>query len=138
MQPSLGSGEHQHIIGGGAGMLRQMGGAIGVAIMNIYINYENAFVRANMIPNISAYNEISNDRMSMLSQTFMSSGYDADQAKAASAQLMDNILTKQELLVSYNHGFLFVAFVLLLCVPIVLLIRYNKTQAHTAPALEMH
>lgn len=119
-------------------MLRQMGGAIGVAIMNIYINYENAFVRANMIPNISAYNEISNDRMSMLSQTFMSSGYDADQAKAASAQLMDNILTKQELLVSYNHGFLFVAFVLLLCVPIVLLIRYNKTQAHTAPALEMH
>jgi len=119
-------------------MLRQMGGAVGVALMNIYINYENAFVRANMISNISDYNSISADRSSSLTQTFISSGYGPDEATAMSNQLMYSALNKQQLLVSYNHGFMFVAMVLLLCVPIVLLIRYNKKQKVDEAILEMH
>ena len=39
-------------------MLRQLGGALGVALMNIYINHENAFVRSNMTGNISEFNQI--------------------------------------------------------------------------------
>jgi len=107
-------------------MLRQLGGAIGVALMNIYINHENAFVRSNMTGNISEFNAESSDRLAGLTQTFMAQGYDANEASGVAYRLLDNSLTKQQLLVSYNHGFLFVAGTLLLCVPVILMIRYKK------------
>ena len=119
-------------------MLRQLGGAIGVALMNIYINHENAFVRSNMTSNISEFNPVSSDRLATLSQTFITQGYDTDEATSVAYRLLDNAVTKQQLLVSYNHGFLFVAGTLLLCVPVILMIRYKKGQKREKVIADAH
>lgn len=119
-------------------MLRQLGGAIGVALINIYLNDQNAFVRNNMIGNISEYNPASAERINGLTQNFSAAGYGPDEAGRAAYQLMDNALTKQQLLVSYNHGFMAVALTLLLCVPIVLLIRYKKDRTQPDAAMAAH
>jgi DHA2 family multidrug resistance protein len=119
-------------------MLRQLGGAIGVALMNIYINHENAFVRANMTGNINEFNDISTDRLALFTQLFINQGYDANEATSVAYRLLDNSLTKQQLLVSYNHGFLFVAYTLLICVPVILMIRYKKVQKKQEVITDAH
>jgi DHA2 family multidrug resistance protein len=53
-----------------------------------------------------------------------------DEATSAAHQLIDSALSKQQLLISYDHSFLIAAFTVLLCVPIVLAIRYKK-QPHS-------
>lgn len=119
-------------------MLRQLGGAIGVALMNIYINHENAFVRSNMVANISDYNAVSADRLQLFTQNFVSQGYGPDEATSMAYQMLDNMLTKQQYLVSYNHGFMFVALTLTLCIPIVLMIRYKKGNKPAQEIVDAH
>jgi MFS transporter, DHA2 family, multidrug resistance protein len=119
-------------------MLRQLGGAIGVALINIYLSRQNAFVRSNMIGHISDYNPLSSAKLSALAQNFSSAGYSADEAMGTAYRLMDGALTRQQLLVSYNHGFLAVAFTLLLCIPIILLIKYKRPPKPQEEAMDIH
>lgn len=109
-------------------MLRQLGAAVGVALMGMYVNHENAYVRNNMVGNISDYNPLSTDIVSSYTQTFQSNGYGSDEARNIAYQLIDSALTKQQSLVSYNHSFMIAAVAVFICVPIVLLIRYKKGQ----------
>jgi len=119
-------------------MLRQLGGAIGVALMNIYVTNQTAFTRSNMIGNISAYNEVSSERAAALTQSFASNGYGPDESSTMAYHLLDQAVTKQGLLVSYNHSFMMAGFIVLLCVPIVLLIKYKKGQAKEGMVMEAH
>jgi len=113
-------------------MLRQLGGALGVALMNIYLSHENAFVRNNMIPAINPYNPISTDYINGITQSMAANGYGPDESTRLAYQLTDSALTKQGLLVSYNHGFMVVGLIMLLAVPLILLIRYKKSDAPAA------
>jgi DHA2 family multidrug resistance protein len=107
-------------------MLRQLGGALGVALMSIYVNHENAVVRNSLIGNVSQYNPQSTETISTYTQSLQSSGLGPDEASTAAHQMIDAALSKQQLLISYDHSFLIAAFTVLLCVPIVLAIRYKK------------
>lgn len=113
-------------------MLRQLGGALGVALLNIYLSHENAFVRNNMIPAINPYNPVSADYVSGLTQSMASNGYGPDEASQLAWQLTDATLNKQQLLVSYNHGFMVVGLIMLLAVPLILMIRYKKSDVPVA------
>jgi MFS transporter, DHA2 family, multidrug resistance protein len=107
-------------------MLRQLGAALGVALMGVFINHETANVRGNMINNISEYNPTSVDALNAYTQTFRSAGYGPEEATAAAYKLADAALTKQQLLVSYDHSFLVAALMVLIALPVVLAIRYKK------------
>ncbi|SFE16384.1 MFS transporter, DHA2 family, multidrug resistance protein [Chitinophaga sp. CF118] len=118
-------------------MFRQLGAALGVALMGIYVNHNNAFVRSNMVGNISDYNPLSTDAISSYTQSFQSGGFSPDEAGNIAYQLVDSALTKQQLLVSYNQSFMTAAIAILLCIPLVLLIRYKKGQ-HSAKSDMAH
>jgi DHA2 family multidrug resistance protein len=40
--------------------------------------------------------------------------------------MMENLLFKQQVIVSYNQGFLMIASLMLLCLPIIYFIKYKK------------
>jgi DHA2 family multidrug resistance protein len=107
-------------------MLRQLGAALGVALMGIFVNHESAVVRGSLIPNISPYNAQSTETIAAYAQKFQDNGYGVDEATQTAHQLIDGALTKQQLLISYNHSFLVAAIAVMLCLPIVLAIRYKK------------
>lgn len=107
-------------------MLRQLGGAVGVALINIYLNHQNAYVKTNMIANVSDYNSLSTERLAAFRQMFFSAGYSMDEATQAATRMMDNIVTKQEYLISYSQGFMMLGIGVLLCAPLIFLIRYKK------------
>ncbi len=106
-------------------MLRQLGGAVGVALINIYQTV-SADIRGNMVANISDYSDATIERLNAFSQIFWQAGYSSDQAMQAARQMLDSALAKQQMLVAYNHGFLMLGLSILLCIPVILMIRYKK------------
>jgi len=109
-------------------MMKRFGGAIGVAFINIFLNHQNAIARGNMANYVNAYNPLSVEKIAGYKQAFIAAGYAPDEAKSAAYQAMSQLITKQQLLVSYDHGFLMVGVVVLLCIPVILLIRNKKTE----------
>ncbi|EKT4500633.1 DHA2 family efflux MFS transporter permease subunit [Flavobacterium psychrophilum] len=119
-------------------MFKQLGGAFGVAFMSIYINNANASVRSNMISNISEFNPINTEKFNTFKQLFLGNGYSPDEASNAAYQMLNNSLTKQVNIVSYDHGFMFVALALITTIPIVLLIKNKKKIKKTTVSLDAH
>ncbi len=107
-------------------MIRQLGGSVGIALINVYLTVTNANVRGSMLGYINSSDVVSSERYQLFVQNFLSKGYSQVEAEAIAARMMDNVLTKQQMIVSYDHGFLMVAGIVLMCIPVVLLIRYKK------------
>lgn len=108
-------------------MLRRVGGAIGIAVLNIYINHQTAYAGRDMVNYINRFNPLSSSSLSEFRQFFISAGYATNKALSASYKLMSELVEKQQLLVSYDHGYLTVGLVILICIPIILLIRIPKS-----------
>jgi DHA2 family multidrug resistance protein len=107
-------------------MLRQLGGAIGVALINIYLDHQNADIKNNMVSNVSDYNSLTTERLTSFTQLFQGAGYSTDEAAQTANMMVDGLVTKQQMLLSYDHGFMMLGLTVLLCTPVILLIKYKK------------
>jgi DHA2 family multidrug resistance protein len=110
-------------------IMRSLGGAVGIALMGIFINHENAFVKNSMISYINPYNSIATERVAAFSQTFLAAGYSSDDATHAAYQILDSAMSKQQALVSYDNAYMFVGVAILVCIPIILLIKKKKNDS---------
>lgn len=109
-----------------ANMIRQLGGAVGIALLNVFLTHKNAEVRGNMLSYITDYASASTERLSLLTQSFIAKGYAAIDAEALAYKMIEGIVFKQQALVSYDQGFFVVGIAIICCIPVVLLIRYKK------------
>jgi DHA2 family multidrug resistance protein len=114
-----------------ANMIRQLGGAVGIALINVYLTFINAQIRSQMIGKINMYDTVSSERISQMTQNFMNSGRSFEEAQLMAYRALEGVVFKQQALVSYNQGFLVVGFFMLLSIPIVGLIRYKKPKKST-------
>ncbi len=119
-------------------IMRQLGSAIGVALIGIYQNSEDAFVRSNMVGNINSYNDMVTDRVASLSQNFLTAGYSPEDAISVSYQLIESALTKQQQLVSYDNAYIAVGLLFLISIPIILMIRAKKNDTKVAAEITAH
>lgn len=117
-------------------MVRQLGGSVGIALINVYLSITNANIRGSMLGYINSSDPASVERMQMLTQNYLSKGYSPVEAEALANKMMDGLLTKQQMMVSYDHGFFMVAMIILICIPVVLMIRYKKGE--NAPVAADH
>lgn len=106
-------------------MIRQLGGSVGIALINLYLTYTNSSVRGEMVGYINQYSNVAAERLSMLTQNFLSKGYSLVEADEMAHRTLDNMLTKQQMVVSYDQGFFAVGCLILICIPIIFLIRYK-------------
>ncbi len=109
-----------------ANMVRQLGGAFGIALINLYLIHLNAQIRGNMLGYINIYDTESADRINSLTQNYVSKGWSLDEATSLAYHAMEGILFKQQSLVAYNHGFMVIGLTILLCIPVVLMLRHKK------------
>ena len=79
-----------------------------------------------MLGYINIYDTVSSDRINLLTQNFVNAGRSLEEAQTLAYKMLEGALYKQQALVSYNQGFLMVGFVILICIPVVLLIRHQK------------
>lgn len=111
-----------------ANMIRQLGGSVGIALINVYLTNRNAQIRGNMIANVSQYNSVASDRIAMFTQNYIGKGFSPEIAEKMAYKAVEGQLFLQQSVVAYDQGFFMVGALMLLCIPVVLLIRYKKGQ----------
>ena len=111
-------------IGQGAalsGMLRQLGGSFGVAIISTYLTTDTQVHRGDLITNLSVTNANVQQRMQMLSGGFHARGIPMDAARGTAEKLLDHLVDIQATVLSYMDVFLWIGVMFLICVPFVIL-----------------
>ncbi|MBC8033247.1 MAG: DHA2 family efflux MFS transporter permease subunit [Chitinophagaceae bacterium] len=107
-------------------MLRLLGGAIGIAIMNTFVTRRFAIHRNDMIGNISLYNPESNERFYNLVRGFESQGKSLKEAEQMAAAAMEGAVTVQSYILSYAEGFLMIGIICACILPLVFLAKIKK------------
>ncbi len=110
-------------------MIRQLGGAIGVALVSVYVTHQNGINRSNLLGYVNQYDVISSNRIQSLAQTFTSAGYTTDDAQMLAYGSLNASLGRQQMLISYDQGFWLIAMCLVFCIPMIFLIRYRRGES---------
>ncbi len=121
-------------------MMRQLGGAFGIAIMNTYISQRFAIHRNDLLPNFSTDNINFVERNAGMVQTLASKLPVGANAQQQVYQLMDFNLTKQAYLLTYMDAFLLSTIAVLAVFPLIAALRNNKLtkEAQQAAAEAAH
>jgi len=108
------------------GMIRQLGGSFGVAIVGTYLERSIDHNRVALLPHISLYDPATVQRLQQYTQNFMSRGFSAGQAQQQAYAALEGALMKQVALLSYSEVFTSLGMFFLICLPLILLIKRVK------------
>ncbi len=118
-------------IGQGAaftGMMRQLGGSFGVAVITTFIARANMTHRVDLISHLRTTNPVVQNRVAMMQHGFESKGMTPDVALKSAYKALDFSVTRQAMVLSYMDVFLYIGILFLICVPFVLLIKEKKNK----------
>ena len=107
-------------------MIRQLGGAVGVAIANILLAQKNPLHRLDLVGNINPYSTVAQERVSMINQGLMNNGFSPEQAQDAGIKVLDMTLNRQAAVLSFNESFLIFGLIFLAAMPLIFLVRSPK------------
>jgi len=124
-------------IGQGAaftGMVRQLGGSFGIALISTYISRRTVQHRADLMSHVSPYDPAVQQRLEGMKANFLSHGSTIDRATQQATTLMDFNVTSQASLLTYMDVFLWIGIFFLICVPFVLILRPAKGKVDPSQA----
>ena len=107
-------------------IMRQLGSAIGVTLITIYINTQNTFVSSNLAGYINNYNPVFISRIEAYTNKLMSAGYDVLNATRGAYALVQSVVNKQVQILSYDNAYLGMAAILLAGILVILFIKSPK------------
>lgn len=136
---SLSSLKGQQIGQGAAftGMMRQLGGSFGVAIITTFLARQNMSYRNNLVSKLDINDPMVQQRVQALQHSYMSKGMTADNALQSGYKTLDYMITKQAAVLSYMDVFLYLGVLFLICVPVILMVK-NKKAAKVDLSEAMH
>jgi MFS transporter, DHA2 family, multidrug resistance protein len=108
-------------------MLRQLGGAFGIAIMNTYIITRYAVHRTDLISNLQVFDPTTAERLSAYTTGAISRGIDPSSATTVSYKLLDLAVSKQGFLLAYLDGFKLISIFFLCAIPFMFMLKTKKT-----------
>ena len=116
-------------IGQGAaftGMMRQLGGSFGIALITTVLSRQNIVHRTALVSKLDVNNSTVQLRVQGIQHSFMNKGMSAETALKAAYAALDRMVTKQAAVLSYMDIFLYLGLMFLICVPFVLVVKGNK------------
>jgi DHA2 family multidrug resistance protein len=116
-------------IGQGAsftGMMRQLGGSFGIALITTFMASQNVVHRSALVTHMASDNPAVQQRVQRLQQTFIAKGMAPDVALASAYKALDYGVMKQAAVLSYMDVFLYIGLMFLFCIPFVLLVKEKK------------
>ncbi|MEO7445071.1 MAG: DHA2 family efflux MFS transporter permease subunit [Ferruginibacter sp.] len=120
---------HGQQIGQGAaftGMMRQLGGSFGVAVITTYISRQNMVYRNDLVSKLGSDDLQVQQRIQGMQQMFISKGMTPDVALKTAYKSLDYAVSKQAAVLSYMDVFLYLGVLFLICIPFILLVRQKK------------
>ena len=116
-------------IGQGAsftGMMRQLGGSFGIAIITTLMAHQNIVHRNDLVSKMQVDNPAVQQRVAGMQHNYMAHGMAADVAKGTAYQTLDFMVMKQAAVLSYMDVFMFIGIIFLFCIPFVMMVKGNK------------
>ncbi|HEY6956688.1 MAG TPA: DHA2 family efflux MFS transporter permease subunit [Flavisolibacter sp.] len=118
-------------IGEGAaftGMMRQLGGSFGIALITTFMAQQMIVHRADLVSKLDVTNYAVQSRVTGMQQAMIAQGNPPNIALQKAYQLLDYGVMKQASVLSYMDVFLYIGLMFLICVPFVLMVKGNRGQ----------
>jgi DHA2 family multidrug resistance protein len=125
-------------IGEGAaftGMMRQLGGSFGIAIITTFIARFNQEHRVNLVSHLDKTSYTVQQTVHQLQLGFMSKGFSANTALEKAYKVIEYKVIVQSNVLSYMDLFMYLGILFLLCIPFILLIKKGKNKINPADAM---
>ncbi len=116
-------------IGQGAaftGMMRQLGGSFGIALITTYMAQQNVVHKSILAAKLSVNDPAVQQRIETIKRGFVAKGMAPDVALRSAYKALDYSLNNQAGVLSYMDVFMFIGITFLLCIPFVLAVKDNK------------
>lgn len=116
-------------IGEGAaftGMMRQLGGSFGVAVIITFMSNRLVAHEANIANHLDKFNPYVQNRIAGMQHSFMANGKAPNIALQEAYQAMQGTVMKQASVLSYMDVFLYIGIMFLICIPFVLMVKGNR------------
>lgn len=128
-------------IGQGAaftGMMRQLGGSFGIAMITTFISRRSMMHRSNLVSHMTTDNGLFQQKLNGMQQSFMAKGMTSDAALNSAYKLMDFSVSKQASVLSYMDVFLYLGILFLICIPFILMVKSNKEKGEKISMADAH
>jgi DHA2 family multidrug resistance protein len=134
---SLSTLKGKHIGEGAAftGMMRQLGGSFGIAIITTYLSRFNQEHRVNLIAHLDQTSFEVQQTIHRLQMGFMAKGYSTNEALAKAYKVIEYKVMTQSSVLSFMDIFMYLGILFLLCIPFILLIKKGKNKVNPAEAM---
>jgi MFS transporter, DHA2 family, multidrug resistance protein len=126
---SLGTLKGREIGDGAAftGMMRQLGGSFGVAVIITYMSRKNMVHRSDLVSKLDINSPLVQAKLAATQNGLIAKGHDIITAKQQALAFMDLSITKQAAVLSYMDVFMFVGVLFLVCIPFILMAKGKKS-----------
>ena len=111
-----------------AGMTRQLGGSFGIALITTFIARRNMLHRNNLVSHLNLDSYSTQQTISGLQHNFMVKGIASNDALTKAYALLDNMVNRQSIVLTYMDVFLYLGIIFLLCVPFILISKRKKVK----------
>ncbi|MBV9961628.1 MAG: DHA2 family efflux MFS transporter permease subunit [Parafilimonas sp.] len=120
-------------------MIRQLGGAFGIAIANNYIAKHYTEHRMNLVSNLTQGSAVLNDHQTAIQHNLIRTGIDSATAVHSALGILSAQVDRQAYYLSYLDTFRLIALFFIIVIPFVIFLRAKKkTPGNNAAMLEAH
>src|SRR5450432_4697636 len=117
------------------GMMRQVGGSFGVALITTFMARQNMFHSSTLVSKLSVDDPAVIGRVHALQNGFMAKGMQPDIALRSAYKALDYTVTAQSNVLSYMDVFYYLGILFLVCIPFVLFVKRRKLQPNLSEAM---
>ncbi len=128
-------------IGQGAsftGMMRQLGGSFGIAIITTYMARQNIKHKADLSSMLRLDNPAVQQRIANMKQGYIAKGMSPENALGSAYKSLEYSVANQAGVLSYMDVFMFIGIMFLCCIPFVLLVKQKKAEKKLDLSEAMH
>jgi DHA2 family multidrug resistance protein len=125
-------------IGDGAaftGMLRQLGGSFGIAIVTTFISRFGQEHRAQLVTHLDKTSFQVQNQITMMQKGFMAKGFSFNESLNKAHQVLDFQVMKQANILAFMDIFLYLGILFLICIPLVMVLKTGKSTINPADAM---
>jgi DHA2 family multidrug resistance protein len=107
-------------------LMRQLGGSVGIAISATLLQRFTAIHRADLAANVTPFAEATRERLAMITQALITRGEVPALAQTKAIGVLNGIVTKQALMLSFDQLFLLFGAAFVLSLPLLLLMHKSR------------
>ncbi len=117
------------------GMMRQVGGSFGVALITTFMARQNMAHRSTLVTKLNVDNPAVMGRLHAIQQGFVAKGMTPDIALQSAYKSIDYSVMSQANVLSYMDVFYYLGLIFLFCIPFVLFVKTNKQKLKLSDAM---